>query len=60
MLGDPLLHLDGKPEGVNTEGDDGQKHPLDVVAKELRALAVKGQTVTVDHGVLDVPSLYKI
>ena len=52
MLCNPLLHLDAKPEAVDTAGDDGEEEPLDVVAKQLTALAVKSNLVSVNHGVL--------
>ena len=42
VLGDPLLHLDGEPEGIDAKGNDGEKEPFDVVAKKLCAIAVEG------------------
>lgn len=58
VLGDPFLHLDVQPEAVDTQGDDGQKYPLDPVAEELRPGAVKLQAVAVDNGVLHFPPLH--
>ena len=43
VLGDPLLHLDGEPECVNAKGDDGEKHPLDVVAEQLHTFESGGE-----------------
>ena len=56
VLGDPLLHLDGEPEGVDAKGNNGEKQSLDVVTEQLDTRAVKGQLVTVDDRVLHVPS----
>ena len=55
VLGDPLLHFDGEPEGVNAEGNDTQEEPLDVVAEKLSAVSVKAKAVAVNCGVLYVP-----
>jgi hypothetical protein len=57
MLSNPLLHLDREPEAVDTEGNDGQEHPLNVVAEELTASAVECELLTVDVGVLGDPAL---
>ena len=51
MLGNPLLHLDAKPEGINTKGDDGEEEPLDVVTEELSAVAIKVELSAIDLGV---------
>ena len=59
MLGNPLLHLDGKPETVNTKGNDGKQEPLNEVTEKLSAGTVKSQSVTVDNGVLYQPSLFE-
>ena len=56
VLGYPLLHLNSKPKRVNAEGDDGKQHPFDIVAEKLCAGAVEGKSVTVDNGVLSIPS----
>ena len=58
MLGDPLRHLDGEPEGIDTESDDGEKEPLDVVAEQLSARAIEGELMSVDYGVLNIPSFF--
>ena len=56
VLGDPLLHLDREPEGINAKGDNAQQEPLDEVAEKLTAVTVKGEALSVDDGMLDVPS----
>ena len=57
VLGDPLLHLDGYPETVDTKGDEGQEEPLDVVTEQLSARAVKDELSSIDNGVLGDPVL---
>ena len=57
VLSNPLLHFDIKPEAVNTKGDERQQKPLDVVAEQLAARAVKGELTAVDDGVLGQPVL---
>ena len=52
---DPTDHLKGQPEEVDAAGDDAKQPPLDVRAEELSAVAVKGQLLTVDRGVLEEP-----
>ena len=56
MLDQPLLHLDLQPEAVDTEGDQGQQEPLDVVAEQLTAGAVEHQLMAVNIGVLRDPA----
>ena len=58
VLGYPLFHFDGKPERVDTEGDDGEQKPFDVVAEELTACAIKAEFSAVDDGVTGNPSLF--
>ena len=53
----PLLHLDGEPKGVDTEGDAGEQPPNDVVTEELSAGSVKLGLATVDEGVAGEPTL---
>ena len=57
MLDDPLLHFDGQPKAVNAQSNDGQKKPLDVVAEQLTARAVKGQSLAVNDRVAREPAL---
>ena len=57
MLSNPLLHLNGKPEAVDTQSDDGKQEPLNEVTKKLSAGTVEGQSVAVDNGMLNVPRL---
>ena len=57
MLDDPLLHFDGQPKAVNAQRDDGQKKPFDVVAEQLTARAVKGQSLAVNDRVAREPAL---
>ncbi len=54
---DPLLHLNGKPEAVNTKGYNGKKEPLNVVAEQLHACAVKVKLLSVNDGVIGEPTL---
>ena len=58
MTDDPLLHFDLQPEAVNTECDDGQKEPLDIIAEQLTARTVKNQTVSVKDCVVGDPALF--
>lgn len=57
VLGDPLLHLNGQPEGIDTKGDKGQKEPFDIISEKLCSGAVKGQSVAVNDRMLHIPSL---
>ena len=57
VLGDPLLHLDAEPERIDTEGDDGEKEPLDVVTEQLSAVAVEVELSAINFGVLRNPRL---
>ena len=59
MLSNPLLHLNGKPEAVDTQSDDGKQEPLNEVTKKLSAGTVEGQSVAIDNGVLNVPGLFQ-
>ena len=43
----PLLHFDCEPEGIDTQSDNAQKEPLDVVSKKLSAVSVKGEEVDI-------------
>ena len=53
---DPSLHFNGEPEAVDSECDDSQKEPFDVVAEELCSGAVENELLAVDDGVLCDPS----
>ena len=45
----PFLQLDVQPEAINAAGDQRQQEPFDPVAKKLTAVAIKGQTLSVNH-----------
>ena len=55
VLGDPLLHLDAEPERIDTESDDGEKEPLDVIAEQLCAVTVEVELSAINFGVLRNP-----
>lgn len=57
MLHDPLGEAWDDPEGVDADGDDHQRPPLDPVAKQPPSAAVERQSMTVDVGVLGSPSV---
>ena len=59
VANNPLLHLDRKPESVNTDSNDSEKEPLDVVAEELSAVAVKCELSAVYNGMLCIPFFLK-
>jgi hypothetical protein len=56
MRNDPSLHFNGKPEAIDSEGNERQEEPFDVVAEKLCARSVKNELLAVDDGVLCVPS----
>ena len=57
MLGFPLHQLDVQPETINTKGDDGQKEPLNPVAKKLQCGTGEFQSVAANNGVLCFPAV---
>lgn len=59
MRNNPSLHLDSKPEGIDTKSDDGKKEPLDVVTEELKSVTVEVKLLAIDNGVLSIPSFLK-
>ena len=52
VAADPLVQTRSDPEAVDTAGDEGQEEPLDPVAEQLTAGAIKGQTLAIDHSML--------
>ncbi len=58
MLAYSRLQFDLKPEGVNTNGNDSEKQPFNVIAEELTAVSVKSQLMTVNGGVFYVSGLF--
>ena len=59
VAGEPLLHLDNKPERIDSERDDAKKHPQNIFAEELTAFAVEVKSASVNYRVVGVPSLNK-
>ena len=55
----PLLHLDGKPQTVDPEGDDGEHYPEDVLSEQLRPVPIESKTLIIDGLMFDGPSLNK-
>ena len=53
----PLLHFDCEPEGIDTQSDNAQKEPFDVVAKKLSPGSVKSELMSVNRGMFYVPRL---
>ena len=54
----PLLHLDREPEGVDSEGDDGEKEPLYVVAEKTDAGACEDELLAINDRMLCIPTLF--
>ena len=57
MQGRPLPELDGKPPRIDTERNDAQQPPLDVVAEQLPPSPIKHHLLSVDDGVVSHPIL---
>ena len=57
MLRNPLFHFNIKPEAVNTQRDNRQEEPLDIVAEKLSARTIKHQTMTINRRVLGFPRM---
>ena len=57
MLNYPFLHFNGKPEGVDTKGDEGEEVPKNELAEELTALTVENKLTAVNGSVLCYPGL---
>ena len=55
--GGPLPKLDGKPPRIDTERNDAQQPPLDVVAEQLPPSPIKHHLLSVDDGVVSHPIL---
>lgn len=53
----PFFELDTYPKTVDTEGDDGEPEPFDIVPEQLNTLAVEGEAFAVDLGVFCIPSV---
>ena len=58
MTYNPLLHLNVEPERIDTKGDNSEQKPLNVVAEELYARAIKSELCLVNDGMLGNPSLF--
>ena len=58
MTYNPLLHLNAEPERIDTKGDNGEQKPLDIVAEELYARAIKSELCLVNDGMIGNPSLF--
>ena len=59
VLNNPLTHFYVEPEAVNTEGNDGQTPPFNIISKELCGRAVEIKTPAIDIGVINLPSFDK-
>lgn len=57
MLRNPLLHLDCKPEGIDTECDNAEKPPFDVVHKKIATCAIEVGLLAVYDGMISHPLL---
>ena len=53
MGSDPVIESGSYPEAIDTAGNDHEKEPLDPVAEQLSAGAVKGQSLAVENNVLE-------
>lgn len=57
MLGDPLLHFDTQPEGINTDRDHSKEKPLNIIAKQLPTRTVKAKLMAINGRMLYIPRL---
>lgn len=51
----PFPQSNGKPETVNTKGDDGQQEPFDPVTEQLHSGTIKAKPVSIDNRMLGFP-----
>lgn len=57
VLGNPLLHLDSKPEGVYAQRDNAEKLPYDELHKKITACTVEVGLLAVNDGMVSDPFL---
>jgi len=55
VLNFPLSNLNGKPECIDTYGDDRKERPFQAVAEKLECIAAKLNLVAADNSVLRFP-----
>ena len=56
VLNDPLTHFYVEPETVNTQRDEGQKPPFNIIPEQLCGRAVEIKTPAIYIGIINLPS----